>query len=69
MADMESNHRGYVIAWQEPPATTAQWDFTVASDDPNLQRFIGKSAHAISAPSREAGFNAACAYIDSLLDR
>jgi hypothetical protein len=68
MAGQAEHRHGYTISWQEPPLTSAQWDFNSASADPDLQARIGRSAHVIAAPSREHGLMMAREYIDGLLD-
>ena len=46
--DKQEKYRGYVISWQEPPMTSAEWVVNVASEDRHLQERIGKGAEVIS---------------------
>lgn len=36
----EVEHKGFVIAWEDPPRTSAWWELDIASNDPALMAII-----------------------------
>jgi len=61
-------YRGFVIAWQEPPRTSAAWTANVASDDPSLNALMRiHGSMVIDGPTREEMIARSKAFIDSLL--
>jgi glyoxylase-like metal-dependent hydrolase (beta-lactamase superfamily II) len=69
LGEMErrKEHRGYIISWQEPPMTSAEWVVNVASNERDLQNKIGKSAKVITGQTRDDAIANAKAFIDMLL--
>jgi hypothetical protein len=61
------NYRGFVIAWQEPPITSAKWTANVATDSARLLSLIsGAGSKVIEGRDRDEMLANAQRYIDSL---
>ncbi len=68
----EQHHRGFVISWEEPPATANGWIINVASSVPALQAKLeaaegGHGAKVIEAQTRDEGIAEAIVFLNNML--
>ena len=62
------DYRGFIISWQEPPITSAEWSANVATDDRSLFALMGRNGpKVINGRTRDEMIADARQYIDDLL--
>jgi hypothetical protein len=61
-------HRGFVISWQEPPISSAEWASNVATDSRELFPLLGSGgAKVITGHTRDEMIVKAKRFVDDLL--
>lgn len=61
----QEEYQAYVLSWQQPPLTAAEWVANVASENRELQERIGKGSKAISGNTFEDAIAKAKAFVDA----
>ena len=60
-------YRGFIISWQEPPETGANWTANVGSEEPHLYALMGRhGAEIIKGQNREEMILNARRYVDRM---
>ena len=67
VTDKNEPYKGFIISWDEPPMLADAWRANVATNQPNLLRFMGNGSKVIEGRVRDDMIAKAKKYIDGLL--
>lgn len=73
MTTLEEEYKGYVLSWQEPPPTTANWQISIGSNDIDFARLLeqatgNKGTHQIIGADKASALRAANEFVDGLVN-